>query len=149
MQEKIPRTRLHFYGSHATLNLMNAFRLSYCLRLPCLSQYTVLYMQKLYIWNCNRVPEPTWPLCNSSLNTFSNGHSFCFIPKVQSWSHVLSYCIKTVQAVSTMNLFCFVFDLLFYTVKLFLSGIKGILFSVLDITTSVIYVLSSTVMLLS
>lgn len=49
MQEKILRTRLHFCGSHATLNLMNAFCLSYCLRLPCLSQYTVLYMQKLYI----------------------------------------------------------------------------------------------------
>lgn len=64
MQEKIHRIRLYFCGSHATLNLMNALCLSYCLRLPYLSEYTspLLYMQKLYIPNCSRVPEPTWPL---------------------------------------------------------------------------------------
>lgn len=48
MQEKILRTRLHFYGSHATLNLMNAFCLSYCLRSPCLSVHSALHAEALY-----------------------------------------------------------------------------------------------------
>ena len=111
MQEKILRTRLHFCGSHATLNLMNALCRSYCLRLPCLSQYTVLYMQKLYIQNCNRVLEPTRPLCNSLLNVFIFKLSL-FYPKL-SFGHVSCHtALKLSLCKQSLPIICSVFDLL-------------------------------------
>lgn len=84
---------------------------------------------------------------------FQNGHCFCINKCPKVWSPAMPCCIKTlakcgqtvtwrhpvckdtVHAVSTNNLFCFWPTqgfILYYTVKLFLSGIKGILFSVLE-----------------
>lgn len=58
MQEKILRTRFLICGSHATLNLLNAFCLSSCLRSPRLSIHSALQAEALES-NCNWVSEPT------------------------------------------------------------------------------------------
>lgn len=107
------------------------FCLSYCSRLPCLSQYTLLYMQKLYIQNCNGVPERTRPLCNSFLFCFErvfkmvtvfaltmsqssvlvtchailHYNSCCKCGQTETWRQPV--CNGTAQAVSTNNLLCF------------------------------------------
>lgn len=146
MQEEILRTRLLLCGSHTTLNLMNAFCLSYCLRSSYLSQYTVLYPLKLYIWNCNTVPEHTRTLCNSFFEQVFKWSQVClffsFYPKFSHGHMLRSAALKlSVQAVSTDNLFYFWPTqgfVLYYNVKLLLSGIKCIIFSVLDIAASVI-----------
>lgn len=137
MQEKILRTRLHFYGSHATLNLMNAFCLSYCLRSPCLSVHSALHAEALYF-----IFQIVIEFLNVHglfaivfLNMISNGSLFfAFYPKL-SFGHVSCHTtLKLSLYKPFLQIICSVLDplkgfVLNYTVKLFLSGIKSNLFS--------------------